>query len=107
MCNREADAVEVTKTVLMAVAYLHANHIVHRDHLLLDLKPENLLYKNRAPDSALVLGRTAKVMKDDDDILTTYCWLRRVRYYANHGPIFGGSFDLDLYGTSFNTSNNN
>ncbi|CAG8553982.1 7265_t:CDS:10 [Ambispora leptoticha] len=74
MCDRgkftEADAVEVIKTVLTAVAYLHANHIVHRD-----LKPENLLYKSRASDSALVLADfgIAKVMKDDDDILTTYC----------------------------------
>lgn len=35
----EKDAAEVSKEVLLAVAYLHSQGIVHRD-----LKPENLLY---------------------------------------------------------------
>ncbi|KAG9296281.1 hypothetical protein G9A89_014873 [Geosiphon pyriformis] len=74
MCERgkftEVDGVEVIRTVLDAVAYLHAHNIVHRD-----LKPENLLYKSRAPDSALVVADfgIARTLNDDNEIMTTYC----------------------------------
>ncbi|CAG8780874.1 22566_t:CDS:2, partial [Cetraspora pellucida] len=66
----EADAVEVIRTVLDAVKYLHEHHIVHRD-----LKPENLLYKNKTEDSPLVLADfgISKVIADDNDLMTTHC----------------------------------
>ncbi|CAJ0760677.1 5882_t:CDS:2, partial [Entrophospora sp. SA101] len=47
----ESDAIEILKTILGAVKYLHEHNIVHRD-----LKPENLLYKNKSKDSPLVLA---------------------------------------------------
>ncbi|RIB28636.1 kinase-like domain-containing protein [Gigaspora rosea] len=66
----EADAVEVIRTVLDAVKYLHEHHIVHRD-----LKPENLLYKNKSDDSPLVLADfgISRVIADDNDLMTTHC----------------------------------
>jgi len=42
----EKDAAEVTKEILLAVAYLHEQGIVHRD-----LKPENLLYMSNDENS--------------------------------------------------------
>ncbi|CAG8493151.1 15645_t:CDS:2 [Funneliformis mosseae] len=66
----ECDAVEVIKTVLIAVKYLHENNIVHRD-----LKPENLIYRNKNEDSELVLADfgISKVISDSDDIMMTHC----------------------------------
>jgi calcium/calmodulin-dependent protein kinase I len=44
----EADAAEVTRTLLVAVQYLHSIGIVHRD-----LKPENLIYSSKQADAEL------------------------------------------------------
>jgi calcium/calmodulin-dependent protein kinase I len=71
----ERDAVDVIKTVLCAVKYLHEHHVVHRGkliiacnyffffflsyliiHLNVDLKPENLIYRDETDDSELVLA---------------------------------------------------
>lgn len=46
----ESDAAEATHQMLLAVGYLHAHHVVHRD-----LKLENFLYESQAADSALKL----------------------------------------------------
>ncbi|CAB4394521.1 unnamed protein product [Rhizophagus irregularis] len=66
----ERDAVDVIKTVLEAVKYLHEHHVVHRD-----LKPENLIYRDETDDSELVLADfgISKVISDDDDIMMTHC----------------------------------
>jgi len=66
----ERDAVDVIKTVLSAVKYLHEHHVVHRD-----LKPENLIYRDSSEDSELVLADfgISKVISDDDDIMMTHC----------------------------------
>ncbi|RIA89801.1 kinase-like domain-containing protein [Glomus cerebriforme] len=66
----ERDAVDVIKTILSAVKYLHEHRIVHRD-----LKPENLIYRNESEESELVLADfgISKVISDDDDIMMTHC----------------------------------
>lgn len=46
----ESDAAEATHQMLLAVGYLHAHHVVHRD-----LKLENFLYESQAANSALKL----------------------------------------------------
>ncbi|KAI8327911.1 kinase-like domain-containing protein [Chlamydoabsidia padenii] len=46
----EKDAVIVMKSVLTGLEYLHAHDVIHRD-----MKPENLLFKNRDNDADLVI----------------------------------------------------
>ncbi|CAH1759576.1 9323_t:CDS:10 [Entrophospora sp. SA101] len=66
----ESDAIEIVKTILGAVKYLHEHNVVHRD-----LKPENLLYKDKLKDSPLVLADfgISKVIENEDDIMFTHC----------------------------------
>ncbi|KAF8879117.1 kinase-like domain-containing protein [Infundibulicybe gibba] len=47
----EKDAVNVVRSILSGVQYLHENDIVHRD-----LKPENILYRTKNPDSDIVIA---------------------------------------------------
>ncbi|KAL5518348.1 CMK2_1 [Sanghuangporus vaninii] len=47
----EVDAIQVVRSVLSGVKYLHDHDIVHRD-----LKPENILYRTKAPDSDIVIA---------------------------------------------------
>ncbi|KAI8578786.1 hypothetical protein K450DRAFT_245517 [Umbelopsis ramanniana AG] len=74
ICQRgkftEKDAVEVIKTVLSGLEYLHNHNIVHRD-----LKPENLLYKTDDQHSALVICDfgIAKTVEDAASVMTTVC----------------------------------
>lgn len=49
-CFSEAKAASIIKSVLEAVAYLHANEIVHRD-----IKPENILFESKEEDSPVKL----------------------------------------------------
>ena len=73
----EHDAVFVVKDTLEAVAYLHDMRIVHRGSpllrscLIVDLKPENLLYKTKDPDSPLILADfgIAKALQSKDEAL--------------------------------------
>lgn len=67
----ESDAVEIVKTTLSAVSYLHSNGIVHRD-----LKPENLLFRSPAEDSELLLadfGLSRIIDEEQMHVLTTTC----------------------------------
>ncbi|EPQ61318.1 Pkinase-domain-containing protein, partial [Gloeophyllum trabeum ATCC 11539] len=47
----ESDAVNVVRSILSGVKYLHEHDIVHRD-----LKPENILYRTKDPDSDIVIA---------------------------------------------------
>jgi calcium/calmodulin-dependent protein kinase I len=47
----EADAVNVLRSILSGVRYLHEHDIVHRD-----LKPENILYRTRDNNSDIVIA---------------------------------------------------
>ncbi|RDB29938.1 Calcium/calmodulin-dependent protein kinase [Hypsizygus marmoreus] len=47
----EQDAVQVVRSILSGVKYLHDHDIVHRD-----LKPENILYRTKDPDSDIVIA---------------------------------------------------
>ncbi|KAJ7202057.1 kinase-like domain-containing protein [Mycena pura] len=47
----EKDAVNVVKSILSGVKYLHDNDIVHRD-----LKPENILYRTKDANSDIVIA---------------------------------------------------
>ncbi|PCH33213.1 Pkinase-domain-containing protein [Wolfiporia cocos MD-104 SS10] len=46
----EGDAIEVLRSILSGVKYLHAHDVVHRD-----LKPENILYRTRDAHSDIVI----------------------------------------------------
>ena len=81
----EKDASNTIRQVLDAVDYLHYNNVVHRGmpsslnaqvavlNLLADLKPENLLYLTKDPQSQLVLADfgIAKMLDTSDEVLTT------------------------------------
>jgi calcium/calmodulin-dependent protein kinase I len=81
----EKDASQTIRQVLDAVDYLHKRNIVHRGSLFpnclrlrlpnrpADLKPENLLYLTRAPDSELVLADfgIAKMLENPAEVLTS------------------------------------
>ncbi|KAF7313842.1 Protein kinase domain-containing protein [Mycena chlorophos] len=47
----EKDAVNVVKSILSGIKYLHDHDIVHRD-----LKPENILYRTKEPNSDIVIA---------------------------------------------------
>ncbi|KAL5495910.1 CMK2_3 [Sanghuangporus weigelae] len=47
----EVDAIQVVRSILSGVKYLHDHDLVHRD-----LKPENILYRTKAPDSDIVIA---------------------------------------------------
>lgn len=67
----ERDAAAIIRTVLDAVAYLHAVGIVHRD-----LKPENLLFRTPADDSDLCIADfgLSRVMDEDNfNAMHTVC----------------------------------
>jgi serine/threonine protein kinase len=49
-CFSEVRSAQIIKSVLEAVAYLHANEIVHRD-----IKPENILFESDEEDSPVKL----------------------------------------------------
>lgn len=80
----EKDASNTIRQVLDAVDYLHYNNVVHRGvsyhphssssaNPLTDLKPENLLYLTKDPQSQLVLADfgIAKMLDTQDEVLTT------------------------------------
>lgn len=81
----EKDAAETIRQVLDAVNYLHDNNVVHRgmspgltrwkvnSYILVDLKPENLLYLSPDPNSSLVLADfgIAKMLDSKNEVLTT------------------------------------
>ncbi|KAF7323646.1 Protein kinase domain-containing protein [Mycena kentingensis (nom. inval.)] len=64
----EKDAVNVVRSILSGVKYLHDHDIVHRD-----LKPENILYRTKDPNSGLVIADfgIAKHLHASDEQLTT------------------------------------
>jgi len=67
----ESDAVELIRSTLSAVAYLHENGIVHRD-----LKPENLLFRTPDENSDLLIadfGLSRIVDEEKFHALTTTC----------------------------------
>ncbi|KAF7727241.1 hypothetical protein EC973_007854 [Apophysomyces ossiformis] len=66
----EKDAVVVMKSVLTGLEYLHSHNVVHRD-----MKPENLLFKNRESDADLVICDfgIAKMSNDSEADLDTIC----------------------------------
>ena len=80
----EKDASQTIRQVLEAVDYLHYNNVVHRGspnsqspgsiaNIFQDLKPENLLYLTKDPNSSLVLADfgIAKMLDSKDSTLNT------------------------------------
>ncbi|RKF57786.1 Calcium/calmodulin-dependent protein kinase cmkB [Golovinomyces cichoracearum] len=67
----EADAAELIRATLSAVAYLHDHGIVHRD-----LKPENLLFRTPEENSDLLIADfgLSRIMNEEQfHVLTTTC----------------------------------
>ncbi|KAJ1823233.1 Calmodulin-dependent protein kinase cmk2 [Coemansia sp. RSA 2675] len=66
----EKDATYLIRSGYESIAYLHDHNIVHRD-----IKPENFIFRDRTPDAPLMLADfgIARIMKSDDEILSTMC----------------------------------
>jgi serine/threonine protein kinase len=67
----EADAADLIRAVLSAVAYLHDHGIVHRD-----LKPENLLFRTPEDNADLLIADfgLSRIMDEEQfHVLTTTC----------------------------------
>lgn len=67
----ESDAIELIRSTLSAVAYLHDHGIVHRD-----LKPENLLFRTPDDGSDLLIadfGLSRIIDEERFHVLTTTC----------------------------------
>jgi calcium/calmodulin-dependent protein kinase I len=67
----ESNAVDLIRTTLSAVAYLHDRGIIHRD-----LKPENLLFRTPEDDSDLLItdfGLSRIIDEEQFHVLTTTC----------------------------------
>jgi len=60
----EKVASKLVRSMLDGIAYCHSKNIVHRD-----LKPENFVFKDKSPDSEMVLidFGCAKIVKDDEE----------------------------------------
>ncbi|OKL60589.1 Calcium/calmodulin-dependent protein kinase type I [Talaromyces atroroseus] len=67
----EADAADLVRAILSAVAYLHDHGIVHRD-----LKPENLLFRTPEDNADLLIADfgLSRIMDEEQfHVLTTTC----------------------------------
>ncbi|KAF7342148.1 Pkinase-domain-containing protein [Mycena venus] len=67
----EADAASLVRTILTAVAYIHAAGIVHRD-----LKPENLLFRTPAEEADIMIADfgLSRIMEEEKlSLLTEIC----------------------------------
>mmetsp|Transcript_9996 Transcript_9996/g.16071 ORF Transcript_9996/g.16071 Transcript_9996/m.16071 type:complete len:206 (-) Transcript_9996:394-1011(-) len=61
-CLSEHRTARIIKSLLKAVAYLHANEIVHRD-----IKPENILFESNHEDAAVKLIDFGLSRRHNDD----------------------------------------
>ncbi|KAJ2442464.1 Calmodulin-dependent protein kinase cmk2 [Coemansia sp. RSA 2424] len=66
----EKDATFLIRCGYDSIAYLHDHNIVHRD-----IKPENFIFRDTSPNAPLMLADfgIARIMKSDDEILSTMC----------------------------------
>ncbi|KAJ2901114.1 Calmodulin-dependent protein kinase cmk2 [Coemansia aciculifera] len=66
----EEDATNLIRCGYDSISYLHDHNIVHRD-----IKPENFIFKDRSRDAPLMLADfgIARIMKSDDEVLSTMC----------------------------------
>ncbi|KAJ2759431.1 Calmodulin-dependent protein kinase cmk2, partial [Coemansia nantahalensis] len=66
----EKDAIGFLRCGFESIAYLHKHNIVHRD-----IKPENFIFADKTPDAPLMLADfgIARIMKDNDEVLSTMC----------------------------------
>lgn len=85
ICERgnyyEKDAAQIVRTVTESVAFLHDLGVVHRGmlritHPVPDLKPENLLFRDRSEHSDLLIadfGLSRMIDEDKMTVLSTTC----------------------------------
>jgi calcium-dependent protein kinase len=70
----EAHAIEVTRTILDAMAYCHKHNVVHRD-----LKPENIVYETEAQDKLVIIdygdAKEVEQESEHDDFVGTAFYL--------------------------------
>lgn len=85
-CLPEGKAMEITRSLMMAVSYLHENNIVHRD-----IKPENILFESNCEGASIkLIDFGLSRFHSDTDVLMR---AQVGTYYYMSPEVINGAYD--------------